>query len=99
MNLNSAIAKDDFPAPVLPTIATFSPSSTLNEIPFSTGSRFGLKKTSLNPKVYLNDVVKSRGLGVDFINGFAPLCPTFGPCSQLLRSFLLAQMFNARCKR
>ena len=44
MNLNSAIAKDDFPAPVLPTIATFSPSSTLNEIPFSTGSRFGLKK-------------------------------------------------------
>ena len=33
--------------------------------------------------------------GVDFINGFAPLRPTFAPCAQLLRSILLAQMLGA----
>ena len=34
--------------------------------------------------------------GVDFINGFAPLGPTFAPCAQLLRSFLLVQKFGER---
>ena len=37
--------------------------------------------------------------GIDFINCFAPLRPTFAPCAQLLRSFLLAQKLGARCKR
>ena len=37
--------------------------------------------------------------GVDFINSFAPLCPTFAPYAQLLRSFLLAQKWGARRKR
>ena len=35
----------------------------------------------------------------DVIKGFAPLCPTFTPSAQLLRSFLLAQKFGARRKR
>ena len=39
------------------------------------------------------------GPGVDFINGFAPLRPTFAPCAQLLRSFLLAQMLGPGRKR
>ena len=37
--------------------------------------------------------------GVDFIKGFVPLRPTFAPCAQLLRSFLLARKFGARRKR
>ena len=37
--------------------------------------------------------------GVDFINGFAPLRPTFAPCVQLLRSFLLAQISSAERER
>ena len=36
---------------------------------------------------------------VDFINGFAPLRPTFAPFAQLLRSFLLAQMLAAGRER
>ena len=36
---------------------------------------------------------------VNFKNGFAPLRPTFAPCTQLLRSFLLAQMLGAGSKR
>ena len=37
--------------------------------------------------------------GVNFINGFAPLHPTFVPCAQLLRSFLLEQMLGAGRER
>ena len=36
---------------------------------------------------------------VDFINGFAPLRPTFAPFAQLLRSFLMAQMLGAGRER
>ena len=37
--------------------------------------------------------------GVNFINGFTSLRPTFTPCAQLLRSFLLAQMLGAGRER
>ena len=43
--------------------------------------------------------LRCSGVGVDFINSFVPLHPTFAPCAQLLRSFLLAQMLGAGPER